>query len=506
MSVYTYPDSGNIPDNAFAGHAAPTLLFKKWQVWDDFDKFDRKESRLRYLQQIADAVDKTSEKQYTGWYDRYSSIIKDIGADILPFETQWRLIVGWGDNPTMESGLTLHHLYGFPYIPGSAVKGMLHHFAEMESMTLIADSKFFKLDHPEAAPPPPWLPSFMLALEKIRLLFGSVHLEKHKVKNTDNPKTETEVGPDCPRFLLKNLLTKLSKAETLSDSWKNIKQTIQNLIDQHTGGILRFYDAVPRDYQPQLLQPDIVNVHYQKYYESEGKTAPSDDLSPVPVTFLAVRPQANFIFPFRLEEQLLDPPRDKEEIERAELLKRLPTSPSLSDLVKDWFETALSEWGIGAKTAAGYGYFKTGVSTNSQDKTATSGKQPKKVTGNTDPEKSPRPEITPSEPPQFNSSINPKAKAKGISSKHGLEIWKKLAENEYIERIEGGDISARDPGTLLPRHEISTGGRKMELLYQSGRFFCPVRLTLQGINSEEEAQWLWETLLRPALAGEEEKR
>lgn len=501
MSVYTYPDSGNIPDSAFAGHAAPTLLFKKWQVWDDFDKFDRKDSRLRYLQQIADAVDKTSEKQYTGWYGRYSSIMEDIGAEILPFETQWRLIIGWGDNPTMESGLTLHHLYGFPYIPGSAVKGMLHHFAEMESMTLINDSDFFELDHPEADPPPPWLPKFLLQLEKIKLLFGSVHLEKHKI-----PKTDKEVGPDCPRFLLKHLLTKLSKTKTLSNSWQNIKQTIHNLIDENTGGMLRFYDAVPRDYQPQLLQPDIVNVHYQKYYESEGKTAPSDDLSPVPVTFLAVRSQANFIFPFRLEEQLLDPPRDDEEIERAELLKRFPASPSLPDLVKDWFETALSEWGIGAKTAAGYGYFKTDVNSNNQDNDTTSGKQPKKVNGKPDLVKPPQIVIIPSEPPKFTSTVNPKAKARGITGKHGSKIWQQLAENDYIEQIEGGDISARNPGKPLPSHEISNGGRKMEVLYQSGRFFCPVRLTLQGIHSESEAQWLWENILQPVLQGEEGKK
>ena len=43
----------------------------------------------------------------------------------LTFKTDWRLIVGLGGASVYETSMTLHHIYGIPYIPGSAVKGVL---------------------------------------------------------------------------------------------------------------------------------------------------------------------------------------------------------------------------------------------------------------------------------------------------------------------------------------------------------------------------------------------
>ena len=40
----------------------------------------------------------------------------------------WRLIVGLGGEHVQETNMTLHHIYGIPYIPGSAVKGVLNHW------------------------------------------------------------------------------------------------------------------------------------------------------------------------------------------------------------------------------------------------------------------------------------------------------------------------------------------------------------------------------------------
>ena len=40
----------------------------------------------------------------------------------------WRLIVGLGGDHVLETNMTLHHIYGIPYIPGSAVKGVLRHW------------------------------------------------------------------------------------------------------------------------------------------------------------------------------------------------------------------------------------------------------------------------------------------------------------------------------------------------------------------------------------------
>lgn len=40
----------------------------------------------------------------------------------------WRLIVGLGSDHVQETNMTLHHIYGIPYIPGTAVKGVLRHW------------------------------------------------------------------------------------------------------------------------------------------------------------------------------------------------------------------------------------------------------------------------------------------------------------------------------------------------------------------------------------------
>lgn len=50
----------------------------------------------------------------------------------LRAEVVWRLAIGLGLPSPLEVGLTLHHLYGFPYLPGSALKGVARHWAEQQ--------------------------------------------------------------------------------------------------------------------------------------------------------------------------------------------------------------------------------------------------------------------------------------------------------------------------------------------------------------------------------------
>lgn len=55
----------------------------------------------------------------------------------------WRLIVGIGGEHVQETNMTLHHIYGIPYIPGSAVKGVLNHwwFQEIQKKKNFIDDK-----------------------------------------------------------------------------------------------------------------------------------------------------------------------------------------------------------------------------------------------------------------------------------------------------------------------------------------------------------------------------
>ena len=40
------------------------------------------------------------------------------------FKPDWRVIIGLGADSVYETGITLHHIYGFPYIPATAIKGV----------------------------------------------------------------------------------------------------------------------------------------------------------------------------------------------------------------------------------------------------------------------------------------------------------------------------------------------------------------------------------------------
>lgn len=44
-------------------------------------------------------------------------------------QLQNRLYIGLGKASPLEAGITLHHVYGVPFIPGSAIKGVLSHYA-----------------------------------------------------------------------------------------------------------------------------------------------------------------------------------------------------------------------------------------------------------------------------------------------------------------------------------------------------------------------------------------
>lgn len=95
-------------------------------------------------------------------------------------------------------------------------------------------------------------------------------------------------------------------------------------------GVVAFHDAwwVP-DKKPFVM--DVVTPHHPAYYTSEGKQAATDLDSPVPNAIIGV--QGSFRF-------------------------TLEGPPEWTKLAKRLLELALAERGIGAKTAAGYGYME----------------------------------------------------------------------------------------------------------------------------------------------------
>ena len=97
-------------------------------------------------------------------------------------------------------------------------------------------------------------------------------------------------------------------------------------------GCVVFHDAwlVPDGVKTLPVAPDVLTVHQKEYYDSNGQSLPNDYGSPVPVAFLTVRPQTKF-------------------------LVALSGDPAWTEFAMTMLRDALAEWGVGGKTAAGYG-------------------------------------------------------------------------------------------------------------------------------------------------------
>ncbi|MCL6607022.1 MAG: type III-B CRISPR module RAMP protein Cmr6 [Geminicoccaceae bacterium] len=98
-------------------------------------------------------------------------------------------------------------------------------------------------------------------------------------------------------------------------------------------GLVTFHDALWVHGTPSAGSPlavDVLTVHQKRYYDSTGTTPPVDWDDPNPVSFLSVRPGVRFLL-------------------------ALSGPPEWTALAGDLLLEALADWGVGGKTAAGYG-------------------------------------------------------------------------------------------------------------------------------------------------------
>ena len=202
---------------------------------------------------------------------------------IIP--TDGRLIVGIGGATVFEVGLTLHHIYGIPHIPASGIKGavrswMIQDQFEGSEAKALADRDFCDL-------------------------FGCpAEWEGHK-------------------------------------SWyeRNKRSGTKDSGDQE--GKIAFFDAFPT--MAPVVEEDIMNVHYPKYYQ--GESAPTDYQQPNPISFLTVGHDTPFQFVIAAQQPK---PTGNGAFSGQELLQ----------VAFDWLQQTLTSHGLGAKTALGYGFFQ----------------------------------------------------------------------------------------------------------------------------------------------------
>ena len=96
------------------------------------------------------------------------------------------------------------------------------------------------------------------------------------------------------RFTTEDARVKLSRLYPTLDIWRDTRDSKDHSAKDHAVGSIIFLDAFP--IKPVQLKVDIITPHYGPYYlDDEGKTPPADWHSPIPVPFLAVDSNQEFI-------------------------------------------------------------------------------------------------------------------------------------------------------------------------------------------------------------------
>jgi len=213
----------------------PALIFGKFIPYT-LEKKEENENKDKYLQLVIKETNFLLQKTnlLESLHKRIEHWIKNTGNNLekLVATTSWRLVIGLGASHPQETSMTLHHIYGIPYIPGSAIKGVTRHWAVL--------------------------------------------------KFADNNRKNNEKFEDA----IKRIAEALERGDDLNMEIDKI--TFKDLIEifgtQEKQGKVIFFDAYPVG--EIKLKIDIMNPHYPEYYA--GKEPPADWQNPVPIKFLTV--------------------------------------------------------------------------------------------------------------------------------------------------------------------------------------------------------------------------
>lgn len=259
--------------------------------------------------------------------ERWRRIVVANGAQPFLMRAESRLVVGLGSKGTLEMGLTLHPLYGFPLIPGSALKGLaraaaLYETAAAWGVPSLNYDDFRALKQPTDGSSPKKTP-----LNKLQALLEApegkpgdpqryAEIERALSALQHDPKT---AGPIRDWSLAQLLAAPgFARFRAVFGCLSNAGQAI-------------FFDAVPADV-PSIVT-EVMNAHFRQYYEEKG--APHDADQPNPVMFLAVEQGTEFYFAIA--------PRRK--------------SGEAVEAATAWLKMGLTTLGIGGKTSSGFGVF-----------------------------------------------------------------------------------------------------------------------------------------------------
>ncbi len=204
-----------------------------------------------------------------------------------------KLIIGFGNHSVFETDITLHHIYGIPYIPGSALKGVLRNFIIQEYFMECSDI----------------------------------------CKKECNGQCQRNANND--ELFIKIFGGKNEKDESLQ-------------------GNTIFMDSFPN--KKFTIEREVMTPHHQEYYDGSEKL-PLDRDRTTPINFLTVAGNdIEFVINIGLNKIINNKVIKKDITSNDKILNKYEHQTIRKFILENLID-ALEFHGIGAKTSVGYGYF-----------------------------------------------------------------------------------------------------------------------------------------------------
>jgi CRISPR-associated protein Cmr6 len=229
------------PTGAFYHHA---LAYGAWAPIGDDGKVPDEERAVW----LADLAGRPVSPDYARAFARWRASFQAPGDRVVELTLASRLLIGHGNASATDVGLTLHHTWGVPIIPGTSLKGLLAHYV---------DAVYGPEDESDAD----------------RSAYRGVTWDARRIQR----------GPgDVYRALF---------GAPDADGDPELRE--RGAAAGASRGLVSFHDAlyVPSsapDSAPFAV--DVLTVHQKDYYNSSGASWPNDHDAPNPVAFLSVRP------------------------------------------------------------------------------------------------------------------------------------------------------------------------------------------------------------------------
>jgi CRISPR-associated protein Cmr6 len=318
--VQRVADNGNRCDNI--GLWLDRFLTVNLQNWE----ITQEAKRRHHLMELVRRRESQIKEELNALQNRHEAMLewykqRDFAVRHIEAKPVWRFVVGLGAAHVLETGITLHRLFGLPIIPGSALKGAARTWA------------LFKLAEELGVPilsPRKAATNSQTPLEKFEAVILSQESEKKQAALLSQLLQDSTIPDEAP-------IRKLS----LQELREGCQPFLEVFGSTERAGSVIFFDAIPLEVPK--FQLDIVNPHYPQYYDkrggsSEEPVSPADWDSPRPVFFLTVTET-----PYRFA-----------------IAARSEQGNRLLEFAEKWLKGALSELGIGAKTSSDYGYWQIG--------------------------------------------------------------------------------------------------------------------------------------------------